>query len=57
VMTVVVFVLPHDWATYPTHSLPPGWALRGAVAAILLAIVYRHRANIGRILRREESRL
>jgi acyl phosphate:glycerol-3-phosphate acyltransferase len=56
VMTVVVFVLPHDWATYPTHSLPPGWALRGAVAAILLVIIYRHRANIGRILRREESR-
>ncbi len=56
-MGIAVFVLPHEWATYPTHSLPPGWALRVAVAVIVALIVYRHRANIGRILRREESRL
>jgi len=56
-MGIAVFVLPHEWATYPTHSLPAGWALRIAVGAIAAAIVYRHRANIGRIVRREESRL
>ncbi len=56
-MGIAVFVLPHEWATYPTHSLPRGWALRIAVGAIVLLIVYRHRANIGRIVRREESRL
>jgi glycerol-3-phosphate acyltransferase PlsY len=56
-MTIAVFALPHEWATYPTHSLPPGWALRIAVGLVAFAIVYRHRANIGRILRREESKL
>ncbi len=56
-MGIAIFVLPHEWATYPTHSLPAGWALRIAVAAIVAVILYRHRANIGRIMRREESRL
>jgi len=56
-MAIAVFALPHDLATYPTHSLPAGVALRIAVGLVLAVIVYRHRANIGRIVRREESRL
>jgi acyl phosphate:glycerol-3-phosphate acyltransferase len=56
-MTIAVFVLPHAWATYPTHSLPEGWALRIIVALVALLIVARHRSNITRILRGEENRL
>lgn len=56
-LAIAIFALPHEYATYPTHSLPSGWALRGAAGVILFVIVYRHRANIGRIVRREENRL
>ena len=54
---VAVYALPHAWATYPTHAIPAGWALR-VVATIVAALVFvRHRTNLQRILKGAENRL
>ncbi|HQH69548.1 MAG TPA: hypothetical protein PK166_14210, partial [Candidatus Hydrogenedentes bacterium] len=56
-LLVAVYALPHAWATYPTHAIPAGWALR-VVATIVAALVFvRHRTNLQRILKGEENRL
>mgnify|MGYP000843557742 FL=1 len=56
-LLVAVYALPHAWATYPTHAIPAGWALR-VVATIVAALVFvRHRTNLQRILKGAENRL
>lgn len=56
-MTASVYLIPHDIATAPTHLMPAGWALRTVVTLVALLVIVKHRANIGRILRGEESKV
>lgn len=56
-MTASVYLIPHAIATAPTHLLPEGWALRIMVTVIALLVIVKHRSNIGRILRGEESKV
>ncbi|HOD51904.1 MAG TPA: glycerol-3-phosphate 1-O-acyltransferase PlsY [Candidatus Hydrogenedentes bacterium] len=55
-LLIAVYVLPHEWATYPTHALPQGWALRAVATAVAVLVFIRHRANLQRILKGEENR-
>ncbi len=55
-LLLAVSVLPHGWATFPTHTLPEGWALRIAAAVVACLVVIRHRTNLQRILKGEEHR-
>jgi glycerol-3-phosphate acyltransferase PlsY len=56
-MTASVYLVPHAIATAPTHLLPEGWALRIMVSLVAVLVVVKHRANIGRIVRGEESEI
>ena len=56
-MTASVYALPHAIATTPTHLLPEGWALRIMVTVIAALVIVKHRANVGRIIRGEESKV
>ena len=56
-MTASVYLVPHAIATAPTHLLPEGWALRIMVSLVAMLVVVKHRANIGRIVRGEESKI
>ncbi|NUM54832.1 MAG: glycerol-3-phosphate 1-O-acyltransferase PlsY [Candidatus Hydrogenedentes bacterium] len=56
-MTAGVYLIPHDVATAPTHLMPGGWALRIVVTIVALLVIVKHRANIGRIIRGEESKV
>ena len=55
-LLLAVCVLPHGWATFPTHALPEGWALRIVAALVAGLVVVRHRSNLQRILKGEENR-
>jgi len=56
-MTTAVYLVPHAIATAPAHLLPEGWALRVVVTLVAVLVVLRHRANIARIVRGEESKV
>jgi len=56
-MAVAALVVPSGWATYPTHLVSDGRALRVLVVALGALVILRHRANIRRMLRGEESRM
>lgn len=55
-LLIAVYILPHGWATYPTHALPHGWALRIVATVVALLVFVRHRTNVQRILKGEENR-
>ena len=55
-LLVAVYALPHEWATFPTHALPAGWALRTVATLVALLVFVRHRTNLQRILKGEENR-
>ncbi|MCC6794587.1 MAG: glycerol-3-phosphate 1-O-acyltransferase PlsY [Candidatus Hydrogenedentes bacterium] len=57
VMTASVYTIPFDIATAPTHLLPNVWALRIVVTIVAILVILKHRANIGRIVRGEESKV
>jgi glycerol-3-phosphate acyltransferase PlsY len=57
VLLIAVYVLPHEWATFPTYALPSGWALRIVATVVALLVLVRHRTNLQRILKGEENRL
>lgn len=56
-LVVAVLVLPHGWATYPTHSLPSSSVLAAAAAAVAGLVIWKHRANIRRILAGTENKI
>ncbi|MBM3289765.1 MAG: glycerol-3-phosphate 1-O-acyltransferase PlsY [Candidatus Hydrogenedentes bacterium] len=56
-MTAGVYLVPHAIATAPTHLLPEGWALGTVVTVVAALVIVKHRANIGRIVRGEESKI
>ena len=56
-MTASVYLVPFALATTPTHLLPNAWALRIVVTIVAVLIIVKHRANIGRIMRGEESKV
>ena len=56
-MSVAVFLLPHEWATWPTRLMPEGPVLRIIAASIAAFVVIKHRSNVARIVRGEESRI
>ena len=56
-MTVSVYLVPHAIATAPAHLMPDGWALRIVVTVVALLVIVKHRANIARIVRGEESKV
>lgn len=56
-MTASVFVIPFALATTPTHLLPNAWALRIVVTVVAMLVIVKHRANIGRMMRGEESKV
>lgn len=56
-MTASVYLIPHHLATAPTHLLPEGWALRIVVTIVAALVIVKHRTNIGRIIRGEESKV
>lgn len=55
-LLIAVYALPHSWATWPTHAIPDGWALRIVAAVVAMLVFVRHRSNLQRILRGEENR-
>jgi acyl phosphate:glycerol-3-phosphate acyltransferase len=56
-LAVSVGLLPHYWATYPTHTLPTDWTLRVVTLAVAVLVIVKHRGNVARILRGEENKL
>jgi glycerol-3-phosphate acyltransferase PlsY len=56
-MTASVYALPHHLATAPAHLLPADASLRIVVTIVATLVIVKHRANIGRIIRGEESKL
>lgn len=56
-MTASVYLLPHALATAPLHLMPAGWGLRVTVTVVAALVIVKHRSNIGRILRGEESKI
>lgn len=56
-MTASVYLISHHLATAPTHLLPEGWALRIVVTIVAALVIVKHRTNIGRIIRGEESKV
>jgi len=56
-MTASVYLLPHATATAPTKLLPPGPALQFVVTIVAVLVIVKHRANIQRIFRGEESKV
>ena len=56
-MTASVYLIPHDAATAPAHLLPPGPALQIMVTIVAVLVIVKHRANIKRILKGEESKV
>lgn len=55
-LLIAVYALPHAWATWPTHAIPAGWALRVVAAIVAVLVFVRHRTNLQRILKGEENR-
>ncbi len=55
-LLIAVYALPHSWATWPTHAIPDGWALRIVATVVAMLVFVRHRSNLQRILRGEENR-
>lgn len=55
-LLIAVYALPHPWATWPTHAIPDGWALRIVATVVAMLVFVRHRSNLQRILRGEENR-
>lgn len=56
-MTASVYLISPTLATSPTHLLSDVWALRIVVSMVALLIIVKHRSNIGRIFRGEESKV
>ncbi|MDZ4859629.1 MAG: glycerol-3-phosphate 1-O-acyltransferase PlsY [Candidatus Hydrogenedentes bacterium] len=56
-MTASVYALPHSLATAPTHLLPADCSLRIVVTIVAVLVIFKHRSNVQRILKGEESRL
>jgi len=56
-MTASVYIVPFALATTPTNLLPNVWALRIVVTIVAVLVIIKHRANIGRIMRGEESKI
>ncbi|MCP4645306.1 MAG: glycerol-3-phosphate 1-O-acyltransferase PlsY [bacterium] len=57
VFSALLWTLPYEWATYPTHSAPRGPVLAILATLVAALIVVRHRSNIARILKGQENRL
>ncbi len=55
-LLIAVYALPNPWATWPTHAIPDGWALRIVATVVAMLVFVRHRSNLQRILRGEENR-
>ena len=56
-LMVAVVLIPHQWATAPTHLFPEGRALRIITIVIASLVIVKHHSNVRRILRKEENRL
>lgn len=56
-LTASVYALPHHIATAPTHLLPADYSLRIVVTIVAVLVIIKHRTNIQRIVRGEESKL
>ena len=56
-LALLLFLLPHDLATWPGHLLPQGWFLPLIATLIAALVVYRHRTNLQRIIRGTENRI
>ena len=53
----LLWLTPHEWATWPGRLLPPDAALPVIATAVAALVVFRHRSNLRRILQGTENRI
>jgi len=56
-LAAAVLMMPHSWVAAPAHQIPDTAVFRGIVVALGVFVVFRHRANLIRIVRGQEHRL